>query len=59
MGDIQSEEHFFTFVLNNSDVKQNCAVLRNITYSQYSLLQNFANDILDEVLPLNSRQFKK
>ena len=59
MGDIQSEQHFFSFLLNNSDEKQNRAILRNITHPQYLLLQSFANDILDEVLPLNSQQFKK
>ena len=57
MGDIQSEQHFFLFLLNNSHLKQNCALLQNITASQYSLLQSFASDILDEVLPLNARQF--
>ena len=50
MGDIQSEQHFFSFLLNNSDEKQNHAILRNITHPQYLLLQSFANDILDEVL---------
>ena len=59
MADIESEKHFFLFLLNNSNVKQNNALLRNITHLQYSLLQTFANDILDECLPLNSRQFKK
>lgn len=59
MGDIEKEKHFFLFLLNNANVKQNNALLRNITHSQYSLLQTFANDILEESLPLNSQQFKK
>ena len=59
MGDIEREKHFFLFLLNNANVKQNNALLRNITHSQYSLLQTFANDILEESLPLNSQQFKK
>ena len=59
MDDIEREKYFFLFLLNNTNVKQNNALLRNITQSQYSLLQTFANDILDESLPLNSQQFKK
>ena len=30
-----------------------------MTSSQYSVLQTLANDILEEDLPLNTRQFKK
>ena len=59
MDDIEREKYFFLFLLNNTNVKQNNVLLRNITHSQYSLLQTFSNDILDESLPLNSRQFKK
>ena len=59
MDDIEREKYFFLFLLNNTNVKQNNVLLRNITHSQYSLLQTFANDILDESLPLNSQQFKK
>ena len=59
MGDIEREKHFFSFLLNSTNVKQNNALLKNITHSQYSLLQTFANDILEESLPLNSQQFKK
>ena len=54
MDDIEREKYFFLFLLNNTNVKQNNVLLRNITHSQYSLLQTFANDILDESLPLNS-----
>ena len=33
--------------------------MKTITNSQYSLLKSFANDILDEMIPLNAMQFKK
>lgn len=59
MSDLQSEKYFFLFLLNNANVKQNTAIIKSITNSQYSLLQSFANDILDETLPLNTRQFKQ
>lgn len=59
MGDIENEKHFFLFLLNNSNIKQNRMLLRNITNGQFLLLQSFANDILEERLPLNSEQFKK
>ena len=54
MDDIEREKYFFLILLNRTNVKQNNVLLRNITHSQYSLLQTFANDILDESLPLNS-----
>ena len=59
MGDIQREKYFFLFLLNNSNLRQNIALLRYVTTSQYSILQGFANDILEERLPLNRRQFQE
>lgn len=56
---MQSEKYFFLFLLENSNVKQNNVFIRNMTSSQYSILQSLANDILEEDLPLNTRQFKK
>ena len=59
MSEMQSEKYFFLFLLENSNVKQNNVLIRNMTSSQYSILQSLANDILEEDLPLNTRQFKK
>ena len=59
MCEIESEKYFFLFLLENSNVKQNNIFIRNMTSSQYSILQSLANDILEEDLPLNTRQFKK
>ena len=39
--------------------RQSTSILKTITNSQYSLLKSFANDILDEMIPSNSMQFKK
>ena len=59
MCEIESEKYFFLFLLENSNVKQNNVFIRHMTSSQYSILQSLANDILEEDLPLNTRQFKK
>ena len=59
MSEMQSEKYVFLFLFENSNVKQNNVFIRNMTSSQYSILQSLANDILVEDLPLNTRQFKK
>ena len=59
MYDLESEKYFFLFLLNNANVKQSKILIKSMTFSQYSILQSFANDILEEDLPLNTKQFKK
>ena len=59
MSGIENEKYFLLFLLHNSNKRQSTSILKTITYSQYSLLKSFANDILDEMIPLNSMQFKK
>ena len=59
MSGIENEKYFLLFLLHNSNKRQSTSILKTITNSQYSLLKSFANDILDEMIPLNSMQFKK
>ena len=59
MSGIENEKYFFLFLLHNSNKRQSNSILKTITNSQYSLLKSFANDILDEMIPLNAMQFKK
>ena len=59
MCEIEREKCYFLFLLENSNIKQNNVLIRSMTSSQYSVLQTLANDILEEDLPLNIRQFKK
>ena len=59
MCEIEREKYYFLFLLENSNIKQNNVLIRSMTSSQYSVLQTLANDILEEDLPLNTRQFKK
>ena len=59
MCEIEREKYYFLFLLENSNIKQNNDLIRSMTSSQYSVLQTLANDILEEDLPLNTRQFKK
>ena len=59
MSGIENEKYFLLFLLHNSNKRQSTSILKTITNSQYSLLRSFANDILDEMIPLNSMQFKK
>ena len=58
MSGIENEKYFLLFLLHNSNKRQITSILKT-TNSQYSLLKSFANDILDEMIPLNSMQFKK
>ena len=58
MYDMENEKYFFLFLLNNANVKQSNVLIKNMTYSQYSILKHLANEILEEDLPLNTRQFK-
>ena len=59
MSGIENEKYFLLFLLHNSNKRRSTSILKTITNSQYSLLKSFANDILDEMIPLNSMQFKK
>ena len=59
MSGIENEKYFLLFLLHNSNKRQSTSILKTITNSQYSLLKSFAYDILDEMIPLNSMQFKK
>ena len=59
MCEIEHEKYYFLFLLENSNIKQNNVLIRSMTSSQYSVLQTLANDILEEDLPLNTRQSKK
>ena len=59
MSGIENEKYFLLFLLHNSNKRQSTSILKTITNSQYSLLKSFANDILDEMIPLNAMQFKK
>ena len=56
---ILQAEHFFKFLVHNNDIKQNKSVIKTINITQYSLLEDWANDILDEIIPLNTRQFNE
>ena len=55
MSGIENEKYFLLFLLHNSNKRQSTSILK----TQYSLLKSFANDILDEMIPLNAMQFKK
>ena len=57
--DMEKEEHFFWFLLHNSNLKQNDIVVKSMTEAQYVLLRCWTNDILDEIIPLNTRQFNE
>ena len=59
MSGIENEKYFLLFLLHNSNKRQSTSILKTITNSQYSLLKSLANDILDEMIPLNAMQFKK
>ena len=59
MSGIQNEKYFLLFLLHNTNRKQTFSILKTITNSQYLLLQSFANDILDEIIPLNAMQYRK
>ena len=59
MSGIENEKYFLLFLLHNSNKRQSTSILKTISNSQYSLLKSFANDILDEMIPLNAMQFKK
>ena len=59
MSGIENEKYFLLFLLHNSNKRQSTLILKTISNSQYSLLKSFANDILDEMIPLNAMQFKK
>ena len=59
MSGIENEKYFLLFLLHNSNRKQTFSILKTITNSQYSLLQSFANDILDEIIVLNDAEFRK
>ena len=54
MSGIENEKYFLLFLLHNSNKRQSTSILKTITNSQYSLLKSFANDILDEMIPLNA-----
>ena len=54
-----SSEWFMLFLANNNNIDQNIAIIETINKSQLKLLKDAANDILEEVIPLNTQQFKK
>lgn len=56
---MESDKDFFSFLLHNSNVKQYTALIKSMTDSQYLLLKTWANDILDEIIPLNTSQFNE
>ena len=58
MYDLQTERYYFELLIHGNNVKQKSAVLKAITEQQYRLLKCIANDILDEIIPLNKKQFE-
>ena len=49
---------FLQLLAYGNNYKQNVVVLKEINQNHYKLLKNIANDVLQEIIPLNSQQFK-
>ena len=58
MGDLHREQYYFQLLIHGDNIKQKTSVLKLITDPQYKLLQLIVNDILDEIIPLNKKQFE-
>ena len=58
MADIENQKYFLQLLVYNNNKKQNLAILKEIDNNQYTILKDIANDVLDEIIPLNSQQYK-
>ena len=59
MSNVNSEKYFFQFMLYSSSNSQKKKLLKDISNEQYSLLKSIANDILDEIIPLNRTEYNR
>ena len=58
MADINDQNYFLQLLVYSNNQKQILAILKEIDDIQYLLLKNITNDVLDEIIPLNSQQYK-
>ena len=58
MANVENHKYFLQLLVYSSNQKQNLALLKQIDNNQYKILKNIANDVLDEIIPLNSQQYK-
>ena len=58
MADIENQKYFLQLLVYNDNKKQNLAIVKEIDNNQYTILKDIANDVLDEIIPLNSQQYK-
>ena len=55
MANIEDQKYFLQLLVYGNNHKKVLATLKEINDIQYTLLKNIANDILDEIIPLNTK----
>ena len=58
MASIEDHKCFLQLLVYGNNHKQNLVALKQINEEQYKCSKNIANDILEEIIPLNSQEFK-
>ena len=57
MANIEDQKYFLQLLVYGNNHKQVSATLKEINDIQYTMLKNIANDVLDDIIPLNSEQY--
>ena len=57
MANIEDQKYFLQLLVYGYNHKQVLATLKGINDIQYTMLKNIANDVLDEIILLNSEQY--
>ena len=58
MPSIEENKYFLQMLVFGANQKQSLALLKEINPEQHKLLKTIANDVLDEIIPLTSQQYK-
>ena len=58
MASIEDQKYFLQLLVYGDNQKQVSATLKEINEIQYAMLKNIANDVLDEIIPLNCKQYR-
>ena len=53
------DRYYFLLLVNSTNKNQKISLLKSISTSQYKILKEIAFNILNEIIPLDKKQFKK
>ena len=58
MTSVDQQKYFLLLLAHGDDINLQYTILKHMNDRQLTLLKNIANDVLDEIIPLNTKQFK-